>query len=112
SILNASFVPRLREYIEAHIDSPLRVVVLSAIAGKSAAHFSRGFRQSFGTSPHAYVMERRLARARELLVHSELSICEIAALTGRADQAHLTRRFRVAVGMTPSRYRLAKNSQF
>ena len=104
--MNSSVLPRLQAYIDANIDSPLRVVALSTEAGTSLAHFSRGFRRYFGMTPHAFVMERRLARARELLVHSELSLCEIAALTGHADQAHLTRRFRIVMGTTPLRYRL------
>jgi len=49
--------------------------------------------------------QRRLVRALDLLIHSEMSLCEIAAITGYADSEHLMRRFRLAIGVTPLRYR-------
>ena len=103
--MNFSSVRRVREFIEANLDSPLKVKTLSAIAGHSASTLARVFRRSVGCGPHTYVMRRRLERARELLATSDVPLLEIAAMTGYADQAHFTRRFRKSTGITPRRYR-------
>jgi AraC family transcriptional regulator len=103
--LKFSSVQRVREFIEANLDSSLKVKTLSVIAGLSASTLARVFRNSVGCGPHAYVMRRRLERARELLASSDVSLLEIATMTGYADQAHFTRRFRRSTGVTPRRYR-------
>ena len=58
-----------------------------------------------GTTPDAFVLERRLARARELLARTDLSLSEVAFAMGFADQSHFTRRVRQMVGVSPGRFR-------
>ena len=58
-----------------------------------------------GTKPDAFVLERRLARARELLTSTDLSLSEVAFAVGFADQSHFTRHFRQTVGVSPGQFR-------
>jgi AraC family transcriptional regulator len=80
----------------------LRLVELSSVAGISRSHFARAFRNSAGMAPHAFVLQRRLARAVEWLTPRTLSMREVAARCGFADQAHLTRAFKSQFGYAPS----------
>jgi transcriptional regulator GlxA family with amidase domain len=68
-------------------------------------HFARAFRTSVGMPPHRYLVERRVARARELLASTNMPLAEIALAAGFSDQSHFARRFREHVGTTPRAYR-------
>jgi AraC family transcriptional regulator len=95
----------IEEFIEANLDMPLTVIDMAASTGLSASHFSRAFSATLKVPPHAYLMTRRLTRAQQLLVSSNLPLAEIALMTGFADQSHLCRRFREAIGVPPSVFR-------
>ncbi|MGX9962544.1 helix-turn-helix domain-containing protein [Roseomonas sp. F4] len=95
----------LVEFIDAHLDHAIGVEELAGLAGLSPFHFTRVFRQSTGSTPHRFVTERRLERAKALLARPEPSIAAIAAACGFADQAHLARQFRRRFGMAPSQAR-------
>jgi AraC family transcriptional regulator len=90
------------DYIEANLACDLRLVELSAVAGVSRSHFARAFRNAVGMAPHAFVLQQRLARAIEWLTPRTLSMSEVAARCGFADQAHLTRAFKSKFGRPPS----------
>jgi AraC family transcriptional regulator len=96
---------RVRELVDDRLGSPLTVEDMAEAAGLSRAHFTRCFHASTGCTPYGYVRERRVARARELLQSSRLSIAEVAVMTGFHSQSHLGRVFRGATGMTPGEYR-------
>jgi AraC-like DNA-binding protein len=96
---------RIREYVDSHLDQSIELESLAATAELSVYHFARTFKQSEGTTPHAFVLERRLARARELLTRTDLSLSEVAFAVGFADQSHFTRRFRQMVGVSPGQFR-------
>jgi AraC family transcriptional regulator len=96
---------RVREHVETNLESTISLHDLAATAGLSTSHFARAFKQSEGTSPHKYVMSRRLRQALQLLVETELPLSQIASATGFADQSHFSRQFRKSVGVTPSSYR-------
>jgi AraC family transcriptional regulator len=89
------------DYINDHLHQDLKLVELSAIVQISSYHFLRLFKQRVGITPHQYVLQCRIEKAKHLLQHSTLSIAEIAAQTGFSDQSHLTRCFKRIVGMTP-----------
>jgi AraC family transcriptional regulator len=93
---------RVIDYVEANLACDLRLVELSAVAGISRWHFARAFRNTVGMTPHAFVLQRRLARALEWLTPRRLSMREVAARCGFADQAHLTRAFKSQFGLPPS----------
>jgi AraC family transcriptional regulator len=96
---------RVREYMEAHLLSPLRLADLAAVAGVHPAHFGRAFRQAFGEPPAAYLRRRRLEWARTRLLAPEVSLAEVALEAGFCDQGHFTRAFRKATGLTPAQVR-------
>jgi AraC family transcriptional regulator len=98
-------VVRVRAYIDSNLHRTIHTRDLSAIAGRSPAHFSRMFKLAVGESPHAYVMKRRLERARHLMMTSSQPIAEIALRAGFSDQAHLCRLFRKAFGRSPANWR-------
>jgi AraC-like DNA-binding protein len=94
---------RVIDYIEANLARDLQLVELSTVAGISRSHFARAFRNTIGMAPHTFVLQRRLARAVELLMlPPALSVREVAARCGFADQAHLTRVFKAKFGHPPS----------
>jgi AraC family transcriptional regulator len=89
------------EYIEANLGADMRIGDLAALAGMSRFHFARVFRATVGTTPHRYVLERRLERARRLLKTTAAAVRDIAVVTGFADQSHLTRLMKRRFGVTP-----------
>jgi AraC family transcriptional regulator len=93
------------EYIEINLDQQLTLDELAEIAHVSASHFLRQFKQRFGTAPHCYVIQRRVACAQRLLAKTSLAIKQISARSGFSDQSHMTRVFQKHLGTTPSAYR-------
>lgn len=95
-------VRRLVDYVEANLDGELSLEALAGVAGVSIPHLTTLFRRTMGQSAHAYVMERRVQRARSLLLDGRLSIAQVALETGFAHQSHLARWMRRLLGVTPS----------
>ena len=93
-----------RDYLEAHALRPVRSGELETVTGLDRFTLSRHFRTAFATSPHRYMLMRRLQQAKVMIGNGE-SIAEVAAATGFADQSHLTRTFRRSTGVTPAAYR-------
>jgi AraC-like DNA-binding protein len=92
-------------YIETHLAEVLRLEDLAALARLSTDHFAVQFRQSTGSPPHRYVVQRRIERSKTLVAETELSLAEIGYALGFAHQAHFTTTFRKLVGVTPGTYR-------
>jgi len=96
------------DYIEDRLGEPMTLRDLAALSGVSARHFERAFRQSTGSSPHAYVIERRIRTARDLLIHQpELSIEHIGLRLGFSSSSHFSSAFRRRIGVTPTAFRRA-----
>ena len=96
---------RARDCLHALLAEDPGADALARAAGAADRfHLSRAFRAAFGTSPHAYLVQIRLLRARRLLARGERPAAAAAAC-GFADQSHLGRRFRRAYGITPAAYR-------
>jgi AraC family transcriptional regulator len=100
SALAGRRMAQVKEWVESSLAETIVVADLAAVAELSPAHFAREFKRLTRESPHAYVMRRRLARARELLVLGS-SISEAAHRCGFADQAHLSRLFARCFGLSP-----------
>lgn len=96
---------RVIEYLEANIETSVRVEDLAMVARLSTSYFFRAFKRSFGMSPHAYVLRFRLDRALRLLMRSDAQLSSIAAECGFSDQAHFSRIFRREIGCAPGNWR-------
>ena len=90
------------ELIEAHIDDRVTVADLATRLDLSTGFFIRAFRAYVGQSPHAYVMERRLAKARILLATSSMSLTAVAAACGFANHAHMSTVLKRTLNVAPS----------
>lgn len=96
-------VARARRHLAERWDQPVSLAALAAVAGLSRFELVRRFRRQTGLTPHAFQTNLRITRARSLLAHGEAP-ARVAAECGFADQPHLTRVFKRAVGVTPGRY--------
>ena len=103
--LSPAHLRRVLEHIEAHLGENMTQSRLANIAQLSMDHFARLFRHSTGLPPHRYVLQRRIARARELVADRRLSLAEIGYELGFPTQAHFTTMFRRFVATTPGAYR-------
>jgi AraC family transcriptional regulator len=99
---------KVLDYIDGHISGRVLVADLCALVWRSQAHFSRAFRSTFGCSPHAFVIRRRVELAAKYMLESTMSLSEIALACGFVDQAHLSRHFRAQAGETPAAWRRAR----
>jgi len=96
---------RVIDRIESAIEVGVSLEELATLAGLSRTHFSRCFRSSYGTSPHQYLMRRRIERAKELLQSKGKDLAVIAMECGFASQSHFSDAFKSAAGMTPKMFR-------
>lgn len=96
---------RVLDLIEASLDGPVTIEALAEAACLSPFHFARMFKDSFGASPHAWVMRRRLERARGLLAHGRLAPADVAQRCGYAHPSHLNAALKRAGLPTASRLR-------
>lgn len=92
---------RVLDYIESNLDKRLSLAELASVAGLSVPHFSALFRQTVGVPAHRYVVQRRVERARTLLLHSKLSMSQVALDVGFAHQSHLAHWMNRILGVTP-----------
>jgi AraC family transcriptional regulator len=93
---------RLTEFIEENIDKPITLAELAALVNVSRFHFTRLFKRSTGVTALSFVERCRIRRAQSLILETEMTLVEIALMTGFADQSHFTRRFHRHVGSTPA----------
>lgn len=92
-----------RDFIHAHVDVGVAAAALEAVTGLSRYELARHFRACLGTSPYRYLVLRRLDRARAM-IRSGATLADAALASGFADQAHMTRLFHRAYGMTPGHW--------
>jgi AraC-like DNA-binding protein len=95
----------VREFIDRHYAKPLTIDRLAARSGLSTFHFIRAFRAAFGQTPHQYLRERRLDRAKELLVTTPLPVTEICDQIGFQSLGSFSSLFRRITGEPPAEYR-------
>lgn len=96
---------KILEFIEDRLCENFGLESLADSVGMSQFHFARQFRSEFGLSPHAFVIRKRIARAKASLRKSKLPLKVIAQDCGFSDQSHFCRTFRRIVGLTPGEYR-------
>ena len=96
---------RARDQMDREYASQLDVATLARTALMSTAHFSRQFRDAYGETPYAYLMTRRIERAKALLRRGDLSVTEVCMAVGCSSLGSFSARFTELVGETPSAYR-------
>ena len=95
---------RARDFMDRHHAEPLDVPTMAAAALMSPAHFSRRFRAAYGETPYAYLMTRRIERAKALL-RQGMSVTDACMAVGCTSLGSFSSRFTEIVGETPSQYR-------
>jgi AraC-like DNA-binding protein len=108
--LDDSALARARQFLDAETIRVIRSSELEQITGLTRYGLARQFRSAFGTSPYHYSLMRRLDCARAQLRRNR-SLADVALAAGFADQAHLSRMFKHAFGVTPARYRALEASR-
>lgn len=98
-------ISSVTDYVESHLSETISLSDLANIAGLSRFHFSRAFKAATGENPHAFVQKRRICRAAEMLLSSELSIEAIAIVAGYKGAPQFRRAFHEVMGVRPSKYR-------
>jgi AraC family transcriptional regulator len=93
--------------MEEHLGESLHIERLASAVHISPFHFARLFKRATGLPPHAYLMRRRIERAKELLSKGGLPLVHVAAHVGFQTQGHFTEVFRRHAGLTPRRFRLS-----
>jgi AraC-like DNA-binding protein len=104
-LANLAHLRRARDLMDREYARPLDVAALARAALMSTAHFSRQFRATYGETPYAYLMTRRIERAKALLRGGDLSVTEVCMAVGCTSLGSFSARFTQLVGETPTAYR-------
>jgi AraC family transcriptional regulator len=104
-------IRKVRMHVESNLSAKISTQDLASISGLSQFHFSRAFRDSFGDSPHRYLLRRRIERSQGLMLTTKASLADIALECGLVDQAHLGKIFRRLVGESPGVWRRARANE-
>ena len=96
---------RARDLMDREYARPLDVPALAQAAYMSPAHFSRQFRAAYGETPYAYLMTRRIERAKSLLRGGDLSVTDVCLAVGCTSLGSFSARFTQVTGETPTAYR-------
>ena len=102
---------RVRDRIDREHAQPLNVEALAQGVHMSAGHLSRQFRAAYGESPYAYLMTRRIERAKALLRRGDLSVTDVCFAVGCSSLGTFSTRFSELVGMTPTDYRRSATAE-
>ncbi|HEV7773727.1 MAG TPA: helix-turn-helix transcriptional regulator [Conexibacter sp.] len=104
-LANLAHLRRARDLMDREYARPLDVAALARAALMSTAHFSRQFRATYGETPYAYLMTRRIERAKALLRRGDLSVTEVCLAVGCTSLGSFSARFTELVGETPTAHR-------
>lgn len=103
---------RATALLDANLDGKLTLADFARECVLSTSYFAKAFKVTTGISPFKWIAVRRLEKATEMLRSTSFSLAEIASKCGFADQAHFTRAFRDARGITPAAWRRERQSTF
>lgn len=101
---------RARDLMDREYARPLDVPALARTALMSPAHFSRKFRAAYGETPYAYLMTRRIERAKSFL-RQGMSVTDTCMAVGCTSLGSFSARFTEIVGQTPSQYRTMQHRE-
>ncbi len=102
---SASKLRRVTEYVQDNLNSSLTLAEIAAVAGVSPFHFARQYKRATGETVHAFVLRCRVEAAARLLRRNTLSVGQVAAEVGFAQQSHLAAHFKRTMGLSPLEYR-------
>jgi AraC family transcriptional regulator len=103
--LSAHRLKQATDYIHDRLAEDVSLAAISQHLGMSCYYFARWFKQSMDISPHQYVIQQRVERAKQLLKQPNKSIADVALASGFSSQSQMTQHFRKLMGTTPSAYR-------
>lgn len=109
-VLSRNLEARAKDMLLATLREDTSIADIAEACGLSRSYFIKAFRQTVGTTPHRWLLEQRVQKAKELLRVSGRPIIDIAQSCGFADQAHMTRVFTSLVGVSPGAWRRANAS--
>jgi AraC family transcriptional regulator len=96
---------RAKDFLESNLDGNITLRQVAKECGLSTSHFTRAFKETFRKPPYRWLLERRIDRARSLMLTSRLPLADIAIQCGFADQSALNRSFRRIYGISPGQWR-------
>ena len=105
-----SNMARVQDFIDRSLGEDLSLEIIANQANISVCGLKRLFQRHHGTSPHQYLLERRIAKAARFLIETELPIAEVALETGFSSQSHFATAFKKKIGLSPKAYREARGS--
>ncbi len=103
--LTRTQLQQVLDYIQTHLDRDLSLAELAETLNLSPTYFATAFKQAIKVSPHQYVIQQRVERAKLMLSKTDLAISDIALQVGFSSQSHLTQQFKRLTGMTPKQIR-------
>jgi AraC family transcriptional regulator len=103
--LSRPVLRRTVEHVEENLAGELSLAEIARVANMSPHHFARLFKEAVGSPPHRYVVERRVERAKNLLLGTDLPIAEVASEVGFSSQSHLHFHLKRLLGTTPASLR-------
>lgn len=95
---------RARDHMDRHFDEELDLAAVARVAGLSKYHFLRSFSATYRTTPAAYLSQRRIERAQDLLRSANLTVTEVCHAVGYSSLGSFSTRFREITGETPSAF--------
>lgn len=110
SLASATKLQRVIDYMSAHMDERLPLPKLAALSGLSVTQFTRSFKVATGKTPHGYLRDLRIERARELLESTDLPVIEVGLCCGFGQPNHFATMFRQIIGMSPRAWRIARRA--
>lgn len=100
-------INRVSAYIDANLAAEMRTCDLATVAGLSVSHFTRAFKNAFGSTPKSYIVKKRVAAACSTMLETKEPLTKIAYALGFCDQSHFSRTFQLQTGMSPNEWRQA-----
>ncbi|HDX9627150.1 TPA: methylphosphotriester-DNA--protein-cysteine methyltransferase family protein [Bacillus cereus] len=102
---NEEWIEQIKDYIEKHFDELLTLDILAEMCHGSPFHLQRTFKKMTGISPMEYILQFRIVKAAEHLLHTNQSIKEISTAVGIENPEYFATLFKKKTGFTPTEYR-------
>ncbi|MBD2248966.1 AraC family transcriptional regulator [Nostoc sp. FACHB-888] len=103
--LTRTQLQQVLDYIQTHLDRDLSLAELAETLNLSPTYFASVFKQAIEVSPHQYLIQQRVERAKLMLSKTDLAISDIALQVGFSNQSHLNQQFKRLTGITPKQIR-------